>query len=107
MMASVGGPSPMFFAGYAVFSTSPSFKTRTINLGPFGTWLPAAPDGYSGQAAASFVHLNSVSFFHSVIISTAILRAVATAALPNPRLAASRKAQLFKRRETFNPIDHT
>ena len=51
--------------------------------------------GNSGQALASFVHVNAVSFFHSVSISTASFRAVATAALAKPRLAATRAAQLF------------
>ena len=51
--------------------------------------------GNSGQALASFFHLNSVSVFHSVSITTATLRAVATAALAKPRRPASRTAQLF------------
>ena len=51
--------------------------------------------GTSGQAMASFVHLNSVSVFHSVSVSTASLRAAATAALAKPRRPASRTAQLF------------
>lgn len=51
--------------------------------------------GNSGQAMASFFHLNSVSFFHNVSISTASFRAVATAALAKPRRPASRTAQLF------------
>lgn len=51
--------------------------------------------GNSGQAMASFFHLNSVLVFQSVSISTASLRAVATAALAKPRRPASRTAQLF------------
>jgi len=51
--------------------------------------------GYSDQAVASFVHLNSVPFFQSVSMSTAILRAVATAAFLNPRRPARRTAQDF------------
>ncbi len=73
----------------------PAASTRSINLHPFGTWLPASSGENSGQAMVSFVPLNSVSFFHCVSISTAIFRAVATAALANPRRPASLTAQLL------------
>ncbi len=56
---------------------------------------PRHRGGNLGQAMASFFHLNSVSVFHSVSISTATLRAVATAALTKPRRPASRTAQFF------------
>jgi hypothetical protein len=48
--------------------------------------------GNSDQAVASFVHRQSVSDFQSVSIGTAILRAVATAALRNPRHPERRTA---------------
>ncbi len=73
----------------------PSARTRSTNLCPFGTSLSAAQGGNSAQAKACSFHLNSVSLFQSVSISTASFRMVATAALANPRRPASRAAQLF------------
>lgn len=55
----------------------------------------------SGQAMASFFHLNSVLVFHSISISTANLRAVAIAALAKPRRPASRTVQLFNAENFF------
>lgn len=86
----------MHFTEYAVFIAFASLKTRSSNLSPFGTWLPAVPGGYSGQAAARFVHLWSLADILSVSICTAIFRTVATVALRDPALASSRTTQLFK-----------
>lgn len=50
--------------------------------------------------------VNSVSVFQSVSISTASLRAVATAALKKPRRAASRTAQFFNAENFFTRPIH-
>ena len=71
-------------------------------------FAPRLRGGNSDQAVASFVHWYSVSFFHSVNISTAIFRAVATAAFRNPRRPARRTAQLLsgENRLTWRMTQH-
>ena len=86
--------SPMYGSGCAECSASHRPARDRPTSAPSGLRFPP-PGGNSGQAMASFFHLNSVSFFHNVSINTASFRAVATAALAKPRRPESRTAQLF------------
>jgi hypothetical protein len=71
---------------------APTVFPRSIGLRPVGTLLSTAARRKLDQAMASFFHWNSVPFFQSVSIRTAILRAVAIAAFLKPRRPASRTA---------------
>lgn len=81
-------------AGFAVCPRPSSFNE--IDQPPsLQDLAPNRSGGKSDQAMASLFQLYSVPFFQSVNMSTAIFRAVATAALLYPRRAARRTAQDF------------
>ncbi|OUS36960.1 hypothetical protein A9Q94_07095 [Rhodobacterales bacterium 56_14_T64] len=82
------------------FAVSPN-RTHEINLAP-SHWdlapglFPRRDFVVSYQVVTFPFQQNSVSFFQSVSISTAIFRAVAAAAFLKPFRAASRTAHDFK-----------